>query len=114
MLAAIIVVAVAFTILTPFGGEGILAASLVSIGVGGLCLVVGRFNLAVLIQALAYGVAGMFLGSFFRPIGAYDSIWHQGHGAFFGVAIFVFIGSLIRERRRFFQQTNQLQQNQNP
>ena len=68
MLFAITVAGVTIHLLSPYGTEGLFAASIVSLGIGGLLLVATINDRASIIRTCLFAAFGWIVGEFFRPV----------------------------------------------
>ena len=95
LLLCVAAFAISFRAFGNFGYEGLTAAMLVGSAIGAICLIVKPVEFTSLLRAVAFGIAGAFLGGFFSPIGAYGSLVAQASPLCIGSIVGVVIGSFF-------------------
>ena len=97
MLLSVTVVAVTVHLLAPFGLGGLLAALMVSVGIGGLVLVAKKSDRSAIVRMCIFGAFGWVASELFRPpilgIGP-SSVTEIAIPIILGVGLVCLLGSL--------------------
>lgn len=94
---AVPIVASPFAVLAQFGTEGFLSASLIAVGLGGLCLRVTGKDIGKVVRTVAISILGWGAGNMVSPMGMSSSLYDQATGPCVGIILLASFASTLRK-----------------